>query len=233
VLTPGATPSLLEAAMQGSVPLVPGIATISEVMTGMALGYTHFKFFPAEAAGGLNMIKSLAGPYHNVRFMPTGGISEKNINEYLAFDKIIACGGSFMVTDKLVKEGNYQEITNICKRAVKLVLGLEIMHVGINAQNEEDHLSIANDISKLTFSTVNTGNSSSFIDEFEVMKTPYLGAHGHIALGVNDINRAVAYYEMQGFKFDTTTAKYKDDKLVAIYFEKEIGGFAYHLVAKK
>lgn len=233
VVSPGFNPKLVKYCVDNKIPIIPGCSCPSDVEKAIELGFDTVKFFPAEASGGLNMIKALSGPFPNIQFMPTGGISEKNITEYLAFKKILACGGSFMVTDELVAQGNYTEITAICKRAVRLVLGLKIMHMGINAQDEEEHRSIAHDISKLTFSDINTGNTSSFIGEFEVMKTPYLGAHGHIALGVHDIHRAIAYYEMQGFAFNTETAKYAGDTLVAIYFEKEIAGFAYHLVAKK
>lgn len=233
VVSPGFNPKLVKYCIANKIPIIPGCSCPSDVEKAIELGFDTVKFFPAEASGGLNMIKALAGPFPKLRFMPTGGISEKNINEYLAFKKIVACGGSFMVTDQLVADGNYAEITAICKRAIKSILGLEIMHVGINAKDEQEHTSIASDISALTFSDIKTGNASSFIGSFEVMKTPYLGKNGHVALGVHDINRAIAYYEMQGFVFDKETAKYKDDKLVAIYFKNEIGGFAYHLVVKK
>ncbi|MGL5973157.1 MAG: bifunctional 4-hydroxy-2-oxoglutarate aldolase/2-dehydro-3-deoxy-phosphogluconate aldolase, partial [Oscillospiraceae bacterium] len=192
------------------------------------------KFFPAETAGGIKMIKALAGPFPQLKFMPTGGISESNINDYLSFNKIIACGGSFMVTDELVKTGNYEEITAICKRAMKTVLGIKLGHIGINAENESNCDAISNEISKLTLTETKKGNSSIFVgNEFEVMKTPYYGKNGHVAVTVNDVKRAMSFFKSQGYTFIEDSAKYKDDKLIAIYFEKEIGGFAYHLVQKK
>ena len=79
------------------------------------------KFFPAEPAGGLNMIKALAAPYVNVKFMPTGGINAKNVRDYLAYNRIIACGGSWMVKADLIKNGEYDKITAMCKEAVEIV----------------------------------------------------------------------------------------------------------------
>ena len=106
------------------------------------------------------------------------------------------------------------------------------MHVGINAADEAEHNTIADQLSQLIFTAPKTGASSTFVGGFEVMKTPYLGKNGHVALGVNDIKRAVAYFEMMGVAFNKESAKEKDGKLVAIYFQQEIGGFAYHLVQK-
>ncbi len=233
IVSPGLNPNLVSYCIEKGYPILPGCSTASDVERAIELGLDTVKFFPAEAAGGIKMIKSLAGPYTNIKYMPTGGITEKNINDYLSFDKIIACGGSYLVTNDLVKSGNYQGIVDICRKSIKAILGLEVLHVGINAANEAEHTAIANELGAMTFSPCNTGNSSTFVGTgFEVMKTPFLGANGHIALGVNDVERAVAYYEMLGYSFKAETAKHKNGKLIAIYFEKEIGGFAYHLVQK-
>lgn len=99
------------------------------------------KFFPAEAAGGLKMIKAMSAPYGNVKFMPTGGINAANLTQYLDFNKIIACGGSWMVDKALVKEGNFDAIRELTRTAVTQMLGFEIKHVGINAANEAEALS--------------------------------------------------------------------------------------------
>ena len=232
VVSPGLNPTMVKHCVEKQIPVIPGCASPSDVEKAIELGLDVVKFFPAEAAGGLKMIKALAGPFGNLRYMPTGGITDKNINEYLSFGKIIACGGSYLVTDALVNAGDYAGITDICRKSMKSILGLEIMHVGINAADEAEHNTIANQLSNLIFTAPKTGASSTFVGGFEVMKTPYLGKNGHVALGVNDIKRAVAYFEMMGIAFNKESAKEKDGKLVAIYFEEEIGGFAYHLVQK-
>ena len=96
-ISPGITDELLVAAKAGDMPLIPGIATISELMQAKALGYTHFKFFPAEASGGVAMLKSIAGPFPNVRFCPTGGIHQGNYRDYLALNNVLCVGGSWIL----------------------------------------------------------------------------------------------------------------------------------------
>ncbi|NLI31224.1 MAG: bifunctional 4-hydroxy-2-oxoglutarate aldolase/2-dehydro-3-deoxy-phosphogluconate aldolase, partial [Deltaproteobacteria bacterium] len=95
-ISPGLTVELLNAANQGPIPLIPGIATISELMTGMARGYSHFKFFPAEAAGGVRMLQAIAGPFPQITFCPTGGITPANYRDYLALKNVACIGGSWV-----------------------------------------------------------------------------------------------------------------------------------------
>ncbi|OYO51569.1 2-dehydro-3-deoxyphosphogluconate aldolase, partial [Lachnotalea glycerini] len=139
-----------------------------------------------------------------------------------------------MVSDALVKAGKFDEITRLTKEAVTSMLGFELKHVGINASNETEADSTANSFEKMFGFEKKAGSSSIFAGSgIEVMKTPYLGAHGHIAIATNYIERAKFHMEMQGFKFDESTAK-TDDKgnLKAIYFVGELSGFAVHLVQK-
>ncbi|MFI3173395.1 MAG: keto-hydroxyglutarate-aldolase/keto-deoxy-phosphogluconate aldolase, partial [Eubacteriales bacterium] len=212
----------------------PGVTSPSQVEQAIELGLDVVKFFPAEAAGGLNMIKSMAAPYTKMKFMPTGGISAKNINSYLAFNKIIACGGSWMVSGDLVKAGAFDEITKLTREAVMTMLGFEIRHVGINCENEAEADATATLFDSMFGFTKKVGNSSIFAGTaVEVMKTPFLGAHGHIAIATNSTFRAVAYLESLGYEFDYDTAKYDaNGKVTIIYFKGEVSGFAIHLVQK-
>jgi len=97
IVSPGLTPRLAEAALQADLPFLPGVATASEIMCGLELGLRHFKFFPAEAAGGLPALRSLAGPFADVRFCPTGGISETSLPDWLALPQVLCVGGSWLV----------------------------------------------------------------------------------------------------------------------------------------
>ncbi|MCD6390371.1 MAG: bifunctional 4-hydroxy-2-oxoglutarate aldolase/2-dehydro-3-deoxy-phosphogluconate aldolase [Desulfobulbaceae bacterium] len=117
-LSPGMTPRLLTAANQGSIGLIPGISTASELMLGMELGYSEFKFFPAEAAGGVRTIKSIGGPFPQITFCPTGGISEKNYNDYLALDNVACVGGSWIVPSQSIETEDWDTITELAKKAV-------------------------------------------------------------------------------------------------------------------
>ena len=104
-----------------NIPVIPGIATPTELEAALDLGLTTVKFFPAEAFGGLKTLKAISAPYGNVRFMPTGGISLENMESYLSFSKIIACGGSFMVTGDLIEKEDYGKITELSRAAVDIV----------------------------------------------------------------------------------------------------------------
>ncbi|MFQ9509829.1 MAG: bifunctional 4-hydroxy-2-oxoglutarate aldolase/2-dehydro-3-deoxy-phosphogluconate aldolase [Lachnospiraceae bacterium] len=233
IVSPGLNPTIVKYCIDKGIPVCPGTANPSDVEAAISLGLDVVKFFPAEAAGGLKMIKAMAAPYTSVKFMPTGGINASNINSYLAFDKILACGGSWMVSNDLVKAGEFDKIKELTKEAVQTMLGFELKHVGINCENEAEATKTANAFETLFGFQKKDGNSSVFAGTaVEAMKTPYLGAKGHIAIGTNSVVRAMNYLESQGVKFNMESAKYKGDKLIAIYFEEEVGGFALHLVQK-
>ena len=117
-ISPGLTRELLQAGKDAAIPLIPGIASISELMEGTGLGYSHFKFFPAEAAGGVKTLKSIHGPFADIRFCPTGGINEKNFLEYLALPNVKCVGGSWIVPDDAIANGEWDRITQLCVEAV-------------------------------------------------------------------------------------------------------------------
>lgn len=117
-ISPGLTAELLDAANRGPIPLIPGIATISELMTGMARGYDHFKFFPAEAAGGVRMVQAIAGPFPRITFCPTGGITFANYREYLALDNVACVGGSWVAPQGAMDQGDWARITALAREAV-------------------------------------------------------------------------------------------------------------------
>jgi 2-dehydro-3-deoxyphosphogluconate aldolase/(4S)-4-hydroxy-2-oxoglutarate aldolase len=117
-ISPGLTPTLLESANQGPIALIPGISTASELMFGMERGYSAFKFFPAQAAGGVQMLKSIGGPFPQVTFCPTGGISLKNYRDYLSLGNVACVGGSWVVPSKAVEAEDWNTITDLAREAV-------------------------------------------------------------------------------------------------------------------
>lgn len=117
-ISPGLTPELLDAANQGGIALIPGIATVSELMAGLQRGYDHFKFFPAEAAGGIPMLKAIAGPFPKVVFCPTGGIGLGNYREYLALGNVACVGGSWVAPTQAVAGSEWENITRLAREAV-------------------------------------------------------------------------------------------------------------------
>lgn len=119
VISPGLTDSLLKAAVAGSVPLIPGISTVSELMLGMSYGLNAFKFFPAEANGGVKALQAIAGPFAQVRFCPTGGITPDNYRDYLALKSVLCIGGSWLVPADALETGDYDRITRLARDAVE------------------------------------------------------------------------------------------------------------------
>jgi len=122
-ISPGLTKDLLQAGNEGDIALVPGISSISELMDGIDYGYDHFKFFPAEASGGVKAIKSIGGPFPDIRFCPTGGINLDNINNYLSLSSVVCCGGSWLVSDDIIKNKEWSKITELAKEALAAVNG--------------------------------------------------------------------------------------------------------------
>ena len=121
IVSPGFNPKVTEYVLKKGVPMTPGVCTPTEIEAAMSLGLDVLKFFPAEPSGGLKMIKAVAAAYVNLQFMPTGGINAANVRDYLAYDRIVACGGSWMVSGGLVKEGKFDEIEKLVREAADIV----------------------------------------------------------------------------------------------------------------
>ncbi|WP_133471090.1 bifunctional 4-hydroxy-2-oxoglutarate aldolase/2-dehydro-3-deoxy-phosphogluconate aldolase [Paraglaciecola marina] len=117
-ISPGLTTDLLKAGNEGSIALIPGISSISELMTAKDLGYTHLKFFPAEASGGVKALKAIGGPCPEITFCPTGGISPSNYNDYLALSNVACCGGSWLAPEDAMENGEWDKITQLAKEAI-------------------------------------------------------------------------------------------------------------------
>ena len=120
-ISPGLTKDLLQAGKEGNLALIPGISSISELMDGIDSGYDHLKFFPAEASGGVKALQSIGGPFPDIKFCPTGGININNIRDYLALSNVACCGGSWLVSDEIIQQANWQEITRLAKQALEHV----------------------------------------------------------------------------------------------------------------
>ena len=121
IVSPGLNPEVVRYCIEKNIPVTPGTQTPSEMEQALSLGLDVVKFFPAEPAGGLKMIKAVAAPYTTLSFMPTGGINAQNVRDYLAYDRIIACGGSWMVKKDLVKAGEFDKITEMVREAASIV----------------------------------------------------------------------------------------------------------------
>ena len=121
IVSPGMNPRIVKYCVEKGILITPGCANPSDIEQALENGLDVVKFFPAEPAGGLKMIKAMAAPYVGVKFMPTGGINATNVREYLAYDRILACGGSWMVKGSLVDAGEFDKIEELTREAVEIV----------------------------------------------------------------------------------------------------------------
>jgi 2-dehydro-3-deoxyphosphogluconate aldolase/(4S)-4-hydroxy-2-oxoglutarate aldolase len=235
IVSPGFNPKVVSHCIARGVPVIPGCSNPSDMERALELGLEAVKFFPAEQAGGLDYIKAAAAPYSTLMFMPTGGINAANIASYIAYEKILACGGSWMVSPALINAGDFDRITALCREAVLAVLGLSAAHLGINAGSPEEAAKAARFFGALFGFAVKDGAGSVFASEaVEIMKSQGRGTHGHIGISTNTLPRAVAYFERMGAAFDSASMKNDaSGKPIAVYFKDEIAGFAVHLVQKR
>ena len=234
-VAPGLNPKVVKHCLDSGIPFAPGLSSASEIEQALELGLDFVKFFPAEQAGGLAYIKSVCGPYTTMRFMPTGGISPDNLNSYLSYNKIVCCGGSWIVPAKMLDEENWEGITALCKEAIAKMLDFKLVHVGINCKDAAEAESVADKFDDAFGFTKKVGNSSVFASTYvECMKSPFRGDMGHLAISTNSVKRAVYQLKMKGFEADETSFKYdKAGNLTVAYLKDQFGGFAVHLVQAK
>ena len=233
IVSPGFDRTLVEWCLAEGVSVTPGCVTPTEITEALALGLKVIKFFPADVYGGLASMKALSGPFGDVKFIPTGGVSEKNLAEYLAAPFIHAVGGSWLCAKQDIAEGKFEKLTALAAEARRIALGFEMGHIGINCESPEAAGSVAELFDRAFGTGQKDGAASIFASSgIEVMKSKYLGTHGHIAIDTANIERGIAALAAKGFEIDMTTAKYRGETMTAVYLKQDFGGFAVHLRQK-
>jgi len=230
IVSPGFNPATVDYCLEQGVPVLPGATTPSLIEAGLEKGLEVFKFFPAEASGGIAMINALTAPFGGITFVPTGGIGPENLADYAKNDAVLAVGGSWMVKSDLINAEKWATITDLCAEAVTGVQGFSFAHLGINQQDAAEAAATASVLGKLGLA-VREGSKSFFAgSSFEVMKSPFRGRQGHIALKCYNLERALTYLGRWGFTGVPETATTEKGRLKVIYLDQEIGGFAVHLL---
>jgi len=233
IVSPGFNPRVVEYCIEHEVPVTPGISSPSDIEMALERGLEVLKFFPAGASGGLEFLKAIAAPYSGVQFIPTGGVEPSNLKEYLSFNRVHAVGGTWIAREGAISAGRFEEITRLAREAIAAAMSFEVVHLGLNESSPEKAMAQAESFSSLFSFPVKDGNSSVFAGAgLEIMKSPYLGAHGHIAISTLSIPRAIAYLAGKGVGVRPETAKQKDGRTVAVYLDREFCGFAVHLLQK-
>jgi 2-dehydro-3-deoxyphosphogluconate aldolase / (4S)-4-hydroxy-2-oxoglutarate aldolase len=233
IVSPGFNPKVVDYCLARGVPVTPGISSPSEIEMGLERGLDVLKFFPAGPSGGLDFLKAISAPYGGVQFVPTGGVDPANLKEYLSFNRVFAVGGTWIAKEAAISAGKFDEITKLAREAVTLSMGFDLAHLGVNESSPEQAMAGAETFARLFSFAVKDGNSSTFAGTgFEFMKKPYLGEHGHIAISCLSLPRAVAHLARLGIGTRPETAKEKEGKTIAVYLDKEVAGFAIHLLQK-
>ncbi|MDR3147115.1 MAG: bifunctional 4-hydroxy-2-oxoglutarate aldolase/2-dehydro-3-deoxy-phosphogluconate aldolase [Treponema sp.] len=236
IVSPGFNPKTVSYCIEKGIPVTPGCSNPSDFEQALEAALEVVKFFPAEQAGGLAYIKAVAAPYSGLRFIPTGGINAANIGAYIACDRVLACGGTWMVSPELIKAGDFDRIGALCREAILAMFGFTVVHIGLNAGSEAAAREAATLINGLFGFSVKEGQSSIFAGDYlELMKLPgAAGTRGHIAIATNTVARARAYLERRGIVFDPASIKKTaEGNLNVIFARDEILGFAWHLIQKK
>lgn len=234
IVSPGYNEELVRHCIEIGITVLPGCVNASDITKAVNAGLKTVKFFPAEQSGGVAGIKALAPVFPAVSFMPTGGVNTKNMMDYLLYNRILACGGTWMVKKELIEGERWEEITAICKDAVKTMLGFELMHIGINCTDEEEAAKSAKLFCSIFGLKAKDSKNSVFAGTaVEYMKAPGFGKYGHIAVGTNSMERATAYLSGIGVEFCDASKK-MDEKgvLRTVYLKEEIAGFAIQLIQK-
>ena len=232
IVSPGYDEETVAWCCDNGVPVTPGCVTPTEIMMALKHGLKVLKFFPANVYGGLSAIKSLAGPFGGVKFIPTGGVNAQNLAEFISTPYVHAVGGSWICPKADIAAGNFDKITALCKEARKTLLGFEVAHIGINTPDADASMDVCKAFNDAFDFNIKQGNSSNFASTgVEVMKTMFKGANGHIAIRTNKMIPAIAEMERRGYELDMDSVKDKDN-IKAVYFKNEIGGFAVHLLQK-
>lgn len=232
IVSPGYDEETVAWCCDNGIPVTPGCVTPTEIMMALKHDLKVLKFFPANVYGGLSAIKSLAGPFGGVKFIPTGGVNAQNLAEFISSPYIHAVGGSWICPKADIAAGNFDKITALCKEARKTLLGFEVAHIGINTPDADAAMDVCKAFNDAFDFNVKQGNSSNFASTgVEVMKTMFKGANGHIAIRTNKMIPAIAEMERRGYELDMDSVKDKNN-IKAVYFKNEIGGFAVHLLQK-
>ncbi len=234
IVSPGYDDEVVEYCVGRGIQIVPGCVSATEIQKAVKHGLTVLKFFPAELNGGIAAINLLSGPFPQVKFIPTGGINFENLGKYLANKKVLACGGSYMATKTQIENGDFDAITNACKKAVDISLGFELAHIGINCDGEDNASENAGTISEIFRMQQRFMNSAVFAGSaVEAVKSGGLGTYGHIGFYTNSISRAMAYFDAMHIPLNEDGIKRnKNGEITCVYLRDEVGGFALHAVQR-
>lgn len=227
IVSPGLDEEIVRWCQGEGVPVLPGVATGTEAQRAVQLGLGQVKVYPAGQLGGADFIKALAGVFGSLRFLPSGGVDNGSLCSYLDLPSVLAASGSWVCPRGLIREERFQEIEALTREAVAKMHNFFLLHIGVNGKDAQDARETGSRFCQLLDLPLTELPGAFFAGTMmEIVKTPFLGEHGHIAISTNYMDRAIAHFEARGYRFRDYD---RQADPVAVYFEEEIGGFAIHL----
>lgn len=225
--------AVIQYCIDRNVPIIPRISGSNDVEAALPLGLEAVSFFSDSLADGLHMLQTISSHYPDMKFMQEGDLCGKDAASYLTLDNILACSGDGVAKQEWIHSGEFGNIRRLAKETVRVMMGFEVSHIGINCSSDEKAEETAGTFEAMFGFSKESGAASVYAGSFlECMKPPHLGTNGHIAITANSIIRAKNYFEAVGYEFNEASAKFNNSKMIVIYFKEEIGGFAVHIVQK-
>ena len=229
IVTPSFNPKVVDRCIEIGIPVFPGCSNPTDIEQAYEKGLRVVKFFPAELLGGVEMLKALSGPYPFMKFIPTGGINADNLDSYLSFNKVLCCGGTYIVDENLLKQKKYQEITRIARESVNRMLDIKLDHVAINT-DVPTGTALLKTFSKLSGENYNPAQNN--YSGIEVVRENHNGNLGHIAFSSPNLERCIHYLAFRGFTVDSSTIVKENGKIMKLHLAGDNAGFTIQLIKK-
>lgn len=236
IVSPGLNPAVVQWCLAHDVPVLPGVATPTEVEAGMALGLSVLKFFPAAQNGGVPMLKALASPYRGVKFVPTGGVGPANLTEYLALPNVTACGGSWICPPALVRAEQWDEIERLCREAVLTMHGFSLHHLEFCAPDAAQASRSCAAFADLFGFAAGQRSDAFFAGDSLAFCAPSAAAaqdgsqtQGRIVISANSVERAMAWLARKGVAFRTESTVRDAKGIASVQLAQTVGGFGIAL----
>ncbi len=235
IVSPGFNEHVVDWCCSHDVPVVPGVVSPSEIEKALSYGLKILKFFPANVYGGVEGCAALYAPYRSagIKFIPTGGIGNSNVAEYIRRPFVHAVGGSWICDRKQADAGDFRAITASARVAIDAMLGFDLAHVGVYCGEGGNAEEAAEVFSSAFGFPIRSGSSSVFAGSgIEICREKKHGEYGHIAIWTNSIPVAVSHLAKRGIAADMDSFRYKNGTLNTVYLKTQACGFGLHLLQR-
>lgn len=230
IVTPAFNPDVVDRCIEMGIPVFPGCSCATDIEQAYSRGLRVVKFFPSELLGGVKMLKALSGPYPFMKFIPTGGINLENLSEYLSFNKVLCCAGTFIANREHLDAQNFAEVTRIARAAIDEVLSLRLERVSIPASDEKASSDILKDVSRLAGVNQTDSETGAFGIGTNVSDDPSL--KGVFVYSSPNLERCLYYLGNRGFFEDKTKTVKDGSRLAEITLAGRIGGFDIKIIKR-